>query len=89
MSAHGEQTIGEGSAQLQQGATAVLEMPVPQDNHWEQQQQGTGASWSLEDKLCVLPEGGAQEMTQALWKSQKDGKLIPDLAYGVIYTDGI
>ena len=28
-------------------------------------------------------------MTQALWKSPKDGKLIPDLAYGVIYTDGI
>ena len=32
----------------------ILKMPVPRDDHQEQQQQWSGASWSLEDKLCVL-----------------------------------
>lgn len=49
-----ERLTGENAAQLQQSASAVLGMPVLWDDHQEQQWQWSGASLSLEDKLCVL-----------------------------------
>jgi hypothetical protein len=43
------------------------------DDHQNQQQLWSGASWSLEDKLCAT-EGKARGLTRALWRSLKDGR---------------
>jgi hypothetical protein len=49
--------IGEGAVSVAiegpglKGSCSVLEMPVPQDDHQEQQQSCTGI-WSLEDNAC-------------------------------------
>lgn len=48
------EAVGENAAQLQRKNASILEMPVPWDYHQEHQQQRSGASLSLEDKLCVL-----------------------------------
>ena len=42
--------------------SSVLEMPVPYDDHQEQQQQWNTGSWILEDKLCAT-KGRAEEVT--------------------------
>ena len=52
-------------------------MPVPCDDHQEQQQQWSKGSWSLEDKVCVR-KGRAGEVTQALVEAQKFLSWIPD-----------
>jgi hypothetical protein len=49
-----------------------LEIPVPWEDHQEQQQQWSGVSQSLE---CYR----AGEMTQALWRSTEDHVWIPDI----------
>jgi hypothetical protein len=50
-----EETPGEaiGDSAAHKGSK-ILEMPVPRNDHQDQQQQRSGASRSLEDKLCVL-----------------------------------
>ena len=62
--------IGEGVASVAidgpglKGSCSILEMPVPRDDHQEQQQWSTGI-WSLEDNECAT-KGMAGEVTQAL-----------------------
>ena len=58
--------------------SSVLEMPVPCDDHQEQQQQLSTGSWSLEIKLCAT-KGSAGEVTQALGRAQKIVSWIPDI----------
>ena len=60
--------------------SSVLEMPVPCDDHQEQQQQWSTGSWSLEDKLCAT-KGRAGEVTQALGGAQKIMSWIPDIGH--------
>ena len=77
--------IGEGAASVAiegpglKGSCSVLEMPVPRDDHQEQQQQqwSTGI-WSLEDDECAT-KGLAGEVTQALGGAQKIVSWIPDI----------
>lgn len=64
-----------------------LEMPVPWDNHQEQQQQWSGAGLSFEDQLCVLqraepekPLGGAQKITSG--SQMLDTELFILLEFG-------
>jgi hypothetical protein len=45
-------------------------MPVPWNDHQEQQQQWSTGIWSLEDKVCAT-KGMAGEVTQALGGIQK------------------
>jgi hypothetical protein len=54
---------------------SVLEMPVPWDDHQEQQQWSTGG-WSLKDNMCAT-KGMAGEVTQALGGTQKIVSWIP------------
>jgi hypothetical protein len=62
--------IGEGAASVAidgpglKGSCSVLEMPVPEDDHQEQQQWSTGI-WSLEDDACDT-KGMAGKVTQPL-----------------------
>ena len=42
-----------------------LEMPVPWDDHQDQQQQWSTGSWSLENKVCATKDR-AGEVIQAL-----------------------
>ena len=58
--------------------SSILEMPVPCDDHKEQQQQWSTGSWSLEDKLCAT-KGRAEEVTQALGGFRKIVSWIPDI----------
>ena len=58
----------------------VLEMPVPCDDHQEQQHQWGTGSWSLEDKLCAT-KGRTEEVTQALGGAQKIVSWIPDIGH--------
>ena len=51
---------GENTAQLQQGSPAILEIPIPWNDHKEEQQLWSGTSWNLEDKLCVCCRGQSQ-----------------------------
>jgi hypothetical protein len=50
--------------------SSVLEMPVPWDDHQEQQHQWSTCCWNLEDKLCAK-KGWDGEMTQVLGEPQK------------------
>jgi hypothetical protein len=50
--------------------SSVLAMPVPWDDHPEQQQQWSTCSWSLEDNLCAT-KGRDGEVTEALEGAQK------------------
>jgi hypothetical protein len=67
--------IGEGAASVVidgpglKESCSVLEMPVPWDDHQEQQQWSTGI-WSLEDDTGAT-KGMAGEVTQALGEAQK------------------
>ena len=58
--------------------SSVLEMPVPCDDHQEQQQQWSTGSWSLEDKLCAT-KGRAGKVMQALGGARKIVSWIPDI----------
>jgi hypothetical protein len=58
--------------------SSVLEMPVPSDDHQEQQQQWRTGIWSLEEKLCVIKDR-AGEVTQVLGGAQKIVSWIPDI----------
>ena len=53
-------------------------MPVPWDDHQEQQQQWSTGSWSLEDKLCAT-KGRTEEVSQALGGAWKIVNWIPDI----------
>ena len=46
--------MDESAVQLLQGTSEILEMPVPQDEYGEEQQQWNEAGLSLGDMLCVL-----------------------------------
>ena len=50
--------------------SSVLAMPIPWDDHQNQQQQWSTGNWSLEDKVCAT-KGRAGEVTQALGGIQK------------------
>jgi hypothetical protein len=50
--------------------SSVLGVPVPWDDHGEQQQLWSRESWSLEDKVCAT-KSMAGEVTQALGGAQK------------------
>jgi hypothetical protein len=61
------------------GSCSVLEMPVPLDDHQEQQQWSTGI-WSQEDDDDMYAtKGMAGEVTQALGGAQKIVSWIPDI----------
>ena len=51
---------------------SILEMPVPWDNHQEQQHQCSGVNQNT-------TEDRAEEVTQALWRSPEDHVWIPDI----------
>jgi hypothetical protein len=55
-----------------------FKMPVPCDDHQEQQQQWSISIWSLEDKVCAT-KGRAGEVTQTLRGVQKIVSWIPDI----------
>ena len=56
----------------------ILKMPVPRDDHQEQQQQWSTGIWNLEDDACAT-KGLAGEVTQALGGAQKIVSWIPDI----------
>ena len=55
-------------------------MPVPWDDHQEQQQQWTTGSWSMEDNMSTTKDM-AGEVTQALRGAQKIVSCIPDIGW--------
>jgi hypothetical protein len=59
--------------------SSILEMPVPLDDHQEQQQWNTGI-WSLEDNVCAT-KGMAGEVIQALGGAQKIVSWAPDIGW--------
>jgi hypothetical protein len=61
------------------GSCRVLEMPVPWDDHQEQQKWSTGI-WSLENDEYTT-KGMAGEVTQALGGAQKIMSWIPDIGW--------
>jgi hypothetical protein len=77
--------IGEGTASVAidspglKGSCSVLEMPVPRDDHQEQQKWRTSI-WSLEDDACAT-KGMAGEVTQALGGAQKIVSWISDIGW--------
>lgn len=77
-----KEAIAESSAQLQQGTLSVLEIPVPWNDHQDRQQQWSGGSQSLRDKLCALQRVGLEKNTEDHSESQTTGQ-------GVAYTVGV